>query len=102
MRFRASHPEDSSPGLDASCCTEPPQILFGRESYTGDHEYLTGKRARMNGVHIPVPERFPSLRHFTERPSEPTVERVSKVTPATDQIEGDRHGTEAKDRKSVV
>src|SRR3546814_4566158 len=29
--------------------------------------------------------------------SEPTVERVSKVTPATDQIEGDQHGTEAKE-----
>src|SRR3546814_8714229 len=51
----------------------------------------------MNGVHIPFPERFPSLRHFTELPSEPTVERVSKVTPATDQIEGDQHGTEAKE-----
>src|SRR3546814_3938447 len=51
----------------------------------------------MNGVHLPFPERFPSLRHFTELLSEPTVERVSKVTPATDQIEGDQHGTEAKE-----
>src|SRR3546814_2411457 len=49
----------------------------------------------MNGVHLPFPERFPSLRHFTELLSEPTVERVSKVTPATAQIEGDQHGTEA-------
>src|SRR3546814_10871011 len=51
----------------------------------------------MNGVHIPLPERFPSLRHFTELPSGPTVERESKVTPATDQIEGEQHGTEAKE-----
>src|SRR3546814_788489 len=54
---------------------------------------MIGSDHAWNGVHIP----FPSLGHLTELLSEPTVERVSKVTPATDQIEGDQHGTEAKE-----
>src|SRR3546814_8982655 len=42
---------------------------------------MIGSDHAWNGVHIP----FPSLGHLTELLSEPTVERVSKVTPATDQ-----------------
>src|SRR3546814_17712592 len=40
--------------------------------------------------------RFPSIGHLTELLSKRAVERVSNVTPTTDQIEGDQPGTEAK------
>src|SRR3546814_12117652 len=40
--------------------------------------------------------RFPSIGHLTELLSKRAVERGSNVTPTTDQIEGEQHGTEAK------
>src|SRR3546814_12172941 len=40
--------------------------------------------------------RFPSIGHLTELLSKRAVERVSNVTPTTDQIDGDQHETEDK------
>src|SRR3546814_14729911 len=46
--------------------------------------------------------RFPSIGHLTELLSKRAVERGSNVTPTTDQIEGDQHGTEARSEERRV